>query len=126
MIGNGQYLVRSAHPDPLTVKNAVQQGAGDHFHALRLLQPNPAARIQCQLLERSALLLPIPEIPWRSPVAACLFLWIERFYGHESSRIVRKPPQQCGVNNAEDRRVRADAQTERNDRDQREARVLQQ
>src|SRR5215813_15040202 len=101
-------------------------GAGNNFHALRFLQPDPAARIHCQLLERPALLSPIPEVRWRSPVGALLLLWIERFYGHESSRIVRKPPQQRGVNNAEYRRVRANSQTERNDRDQRESGVLQQ
>ena len=59
-------------------------------------------------------------------MSALLFLRIERFHGHESGRIVRKLPQQSGVDDAEDRRVRADAQRERQDGDQREAGSLQQ
>src|SRR5262249_31764940 len=100
--------------------------AGNDLYAFRFLQPDPAARIHGQLLERPALLLPIPEVRWRSPIGALLFLWIERFYGHESSRIVRKPPQQRGVDDAEDRRVRADAKRKCEYHNQRETGILHQ
>src|SRR5262249_52872558 len=92
--------------------------AGNDFYALRLLQPDPAARIHGQLLEGLALRLPIPEVSRRNSAGALLFLRIEGSHGHEPRRIVGKPPQQRGVDDTEDRRVRADAQAERDDRDQ--------
>src|SRR5262245_45296352 len=84
--------------------------AGNILHALRFLQPDPATGIHSQLLERTALLLPIPEVRRRGSIGALRFLRIERFDCHEPRRIVRRPPQQSGVDDAEDRRVRADAE----------------
>ena len=46
---------------------------------------------------------------------ARVLLRIERFDGHQPLRLVRQRPQQHRVDDAEDRRVRADAQRQRDD-----------
>src|SRR5262249_37032135 len=94
--------------------------AGNNLQAIRFLESDAAAGVHGQLLEGLALLLPIPEVRRRVYASAFLFLRIEGFHGHEPRRIVGEPPQQGGVDDAEYRRVCADAQAKRNDANNRE------
>ncbi len=102
--------------------------ARDHLGQAARVERQAAARVGRQPLEGAALRAPVHEVRGRDAAhfgrAAAPVLG--RGDDHALGRVERQRPHQRRVHDAEDRRVDADAQPQRQHRDQRQPRPLQQ